>query len=433
MAKDMKTFTELIGTYLSPYLGVLLVITISVSLGLLALFILHTVTFWLSTDPEIAFHKARDYAGYASSGWNSFRTLYNGGKQIAFHWVPGWNTIAKHMIEPGIWIGLDVISQIFANQHYKGIIADVDNFDGESVPFRGHYCGNAIRNDDGSISGFEEKSETTIMYCAFESAELWAGKLNIAQSSDPTNIIFNNTLILSTAHARKLQAYFAESGIVSGEGDSMFPALNLGPLLEAIAEIAAVTSIVETTLYDIAAHVIYTILSELAQVMFNIVQIVIRAVAAVLMSLVSSGALQTIIKAGVDLLLTLVIYVAVPLLLAILDMIVCLINFMQPGTWPDQLTCIEQTCFLESGNIGTQHISLIPFPLPCAHLHQAGIPLPCGSFRGRDFHVALTTHKALEYLAFCMHDLLTLSSELFAQVQKSSQHSQACQSSPRPW
>ena len=333
---EQVSFAEFLGQYCSPFLGILLVIAVGVAIGLTALFILHSVTIWLSTDPVIAFHNARLYAGYTSTGWNSVRTLYNGGKKIAFYWVPGWNTWAKHMVEPGIYIGLDVISQVFAGHHYEGIIRDVDDGEG-GVPFRGHYCGNAIRNDAGGVAGYEQRTDETTVYCSFKAAEMWAGELGVTESADPVNAISNgSTLLFSTAHARKLQEMFTEPNI---EGDSMFPALNLGPVLEAVQEISGVMSMIQTTAYDIAAHVIFTVLSELAVVLWNLIQVLIRALASVVMSLVNSGALQTIIKAGLDLLMTLVVYVALPLLMAIIDLIMCIINFTQPSTWPEQLDC----------------------------------------------------------------------------------------------
>lgn len=332
---EQSSFSELLGQFVSPTLGIGIIVAVAVLVGLLSLFFLHSATIWTSTDPEVAFHRARNFAGYVSSGWNSYRTLYNGGKKVVFYLVPGWNTMAKHMIEPGIHIAIDVISQVFAGHHFEGIIADEDRKGG--VPFRGHYCGKPIRNSDGSVTGFEPRSELTTKYCSFESEAIWAGELGATPSTDGINAISNDTLIFSTAHARKLQALFTESN--TEEGESMFPALMLGPLLEAISEISAVVSLVTTTFYDIAAHIIYTVLSELATLIFNVVQVVIRAVAAVVMSLISSGALQTLIKAGLDLLLTLVVYVAIPLLISVLDLIVCIINFIQPGTWPEQLRC----------------------------------------------------------------------------------------------
>lgn len=329
------SFAELAGSYCSPAIGIAIVVAVGVSIALISLFIVHSVTIWISTDPVTAFHKARTAAGYTSTGWNSFRTLYNSGKKLAFSWVPAHNTMAKHLVEPGVWIGLDIISQVFAGHHYRGIIKDSSEPGG--VPFRGHTCGNAIRNDQGALAGYGSMTEDTVKFCSFDAATVWAGQLGVKESSDPVNAISNGTtLLLSTAHARKLQQIFTESSL---EGESMFPAINLGPVLEAVQEITAVISLIQTTAYDIAAHVIFTIMSELAVVIWNLIQILVRTAASVIMALVSSGAVQTLIKAGIDLLLMLVVHVGLPLLLAALDLVLCGIDLAMPGTWPKQLAC----------------------------------------------------------------------------------------------
>lgn len=332
---DQQSFADLLGNYVSPAIGIAIVVAVGVSIALVSLFVVHSVTFWISADPVKAFHKARAAAGYTATGWNSFRTLYNSGKKLAFSWVPAHNTMAKHLVEPGVWIGLDIISQVFAGHHYRGIIKDSSEPGG--VPFRGHTCGNAIRNDQGALAGYGSMTEDTTKFCSFEAATVWAGELGVEESSDPVNAISNGTtLLLSTAHARKLQQIFTESSL---EGESMFPAINLGPVLEAVQEITAVISLIQTTAYDIAAHVIFTIMSELAVVIWNLIQILVRTAASVIMALVSSGAIQTLLKAGIDLLLMLVIHVGLPLLLAALDLVLCGIDLAMPGTWPKQLAC----------------------------------------------------------------------------------------------
>ena len=332
---DQPSIGAFLGDYCTPYLGVALVIAVGVAVALLALFILHSVTLWISTDPEVAFHRARQWAGFYSSGWNSVRTLYNGGKKVAFYWVPSWNMMAKHMIEPAVYIGLDVMSQIFAGHHYEGIITDSTSASAGGVPFRGHYCGLPTRNAQGQISGYQPLADTTVKWCSFLSQEVWSTGLGMTETADPTNAVANGTsLLFSTAHARKLQEIFTET---EQEGGSMFASLNLGPLLMAVQEISGVVSLIFTTAYDIAAHVIFVILSELAVLLWNMAQLLVRAVAGAIMALVASGALQTLLKVGLDLLMTLVFYVALPMLLATLDIIICIINFIQPGTWPKQL------------------------------------------------------------------------------------------------
>ena len=111
---ESSTLSEFVGSYFSPAIGIGLLIAVGLIISLLAIFVLHTLTLWASADPEVAFHRARLALGFVSSGWNSAQTLYNALNKVAFSWVPTWNHFAKHMIEPAVFIGLDVISQVFA-------------------------------------------------------------------------------------------------------------------------------------------------------------------------------------------------------------------------------------------------------------------------------------------------------------------------------
>lgn len=233
----------------------------------------------------------------------------------------------------------------------------------------GHYCGEPTRRPDGTINGYNQMSDQTARYCAFKSAELWATELGAVKSDDPVNMMTNqSTLLLSTAHARKLQGLLSDAEIArlqadgidtasqQYEGGSMFPAMPLGPLLEAVQEFTGVFTMVQTTVLDITMHVVYTIMSELAVLIWNLIQTLARAVASVAMALFGGGGgvVKTLLKAGLDLLMTMVIYVAIPLLMAILDLFLCLINFLQPGTWPEQLKCVETVCFKEDGDVGAE-------------------------------------------------------------------------------
>lgn len=170
----------------------------------------------------------------------------------------------------------------------------------------------------------------------------------------------------------------------------MFGALNLGPLLEAVKEITGFVAMITTTYTDVLMHVVFTVLSELAIMIWNSLQIAIRAVASVVMTLVSSGALQTILKTGLDLLMTLVVYVALPALMAILDLFMCMpaaprappavcarpiadaavpcrslpgiMNFIQPDTWAKQLSCVKSICFQADGDVGGRRRATPPPP-----------------------------------------------------------------------
>lgn len=334
MVYEQPFFADVVKGVISPTTALVLTTALSVAVGLFVLFILHSLSIWLSTDPETAFHAARMFAGYGSTLWNTARALTIIVMKISTRWIPGWNTMAKHMIEPAVNIGIDIMSQVFAHKHFEGLITNDNGPTG--VPFRGHYCGKPLYNDQGAFIGTGGLDDATKKFCSFAAADLYAGEVGASPSSDGNNAITNDTLILSTAHARKLQAI---AGRALNEGDSMFPAIPLGPLLQAVQEIAGIFSIIQTTAYDIAAHVIYTILSETAVVIFNVGQIIIRTLASVVMSLVTSGALTSLIKSGLDFLVALVVHVALPLLFAGLDLVLCLVNMIQPGTWVEQLKC----------------------------------------------------------------------------------------------
>lgn len=226
---------------------------------------------------------------------------------------------------------------------------------------QGHYCGEPTRRADGTIAQTALPDAQTSKFCGFKSAEIWAGNLGAVSSSDPTNIIANeSTLLLSTAHARKLQQLLSDAQIAAlqkdnintaqqqYEGGSMFPAIALGPLLEAVQEITGMLAMLKTTVLDITMHVAYTILSELAILIWNTLQVLARAVASIAMALFSGGGevVKTLLKAGLDLLMTLIIYVAIPMLMATLDLIMCFLNFVQPGTWPKQLRCSKFHAYL---------------------------------------------------------------------------------------
>ena len=342
--QPQKPFLVLLSEVVSPLLAVLLLVVVALALGFLSLNLLHSIFIWAGgSNPERAFHRARTVVAATSSAWNSARLVYNGALNIGTFLVPSWNLMAKHSTEPLIWISLEVVSQIFAGSHYDGIIEDQGD-----TRFRGHRCGTAVRDASGQIVGFERPDDTTAVFCTL-SPELWAETLQIGSTSSPTQLLGNDSLVLSVAQARRMQELLPEN-----EGDAFLPVLNLGPFLEAIQEITGVITLVLTTGFDIFWHVVYTVLSEAAALIFNAVQTIVRSLAAVVMAMVSSGALKSLLTSGLDLIIILVVYVALPLLFAALDTFMCIIDFVSPAGWPAQLRCIERTCFKEDGDIGAE-------------------------------------------------------------------------------
>ena len=114
--------------YCTPGLGLLLVAAVTLTAGLLALFTIHAVTFWLSTDPERAFHTARRLVGWYATAWNTYRDLYNNAVYVGTRFIPAWNAMAKHAVEPVVFVALDVVSVVFAHKHYQGVLSEAYRF-----------------------------------------------------------------------------------------------------------------------------------------------------------------------------------------------------------------------------------------------------------------------------------------------------------------
>lgn len=326
-------------SYLTPSCGTYALLLAAVAIAFIALLTLHALTLWLSADPQRAFHLARRLVGWYSTAWNSFGDLYNGAIFVGTRFVPAFNVLAKHVVEPTVYISLDVASLVFAQHHYEGMISE------SSVPFLGHYCGDPATG--GKMDG------TTAQFCTLRTLDEWAAELGAEPTSDAQAVVDSTNrskLLLSTAQVRRLAQFLPDDS----NGRSIFPHLHLAPLADAVAHLGTALVVLSSTVADVTMHVAYTVLSEIAVLLWNLAQILLKALAQVVMAVIRSGVLQSVLRAGVDLLVVLVVYVALPILLAIIDVFLCAINLIMPSTWAEQLECIERTCFTESGDFGAE-------------------------------------------------------------------------------
>ena len=295
---------------------------IAVFVALFALYALHQLTIWLSTDPVRAFHVAKRLTKGMAAVWDTSRVLYNGGIDVLVSILPLWNMAAVHIVQPIAFISLDVVSLVFMNQHYKGIITDTDTF-------QGHVCDPA-------------KPESAA-WCA--DVARYAANLGIVRAEASAVIDNQTTLVLSTAQARRLSAAY---------GESVIGALPIQPLLDGIEDIAGMLLLVGATVADIGFHIVYTILSEVAVLIWNMMMVLIRAAAGAIMQIFSSGIVGDLLKIGIDILVVLVVHIAIPLLLFGLNAIMCLFDYFAPQGWAAQLQCISNTCFQENGDLGLE-------------------------------------------------------------------------------
>ena len=134
-----ETFASETAEAISLFLSTNGLVLIAVVLALFAIFTVHQFTTWLSTDPVRAFHLARRLAALASSIWNTIRTIANAGIDVVTSFIPTFNLVAIHAVQPTVFVALDVFSLVFTGSEYKGIIKDPSTFEG-------HVCDGTVES-----------------------------------------------------------------------------------------------------------------------------------------------------------------------------------------------------------------------------------------------------------------------------------------------
>lgn len=322
-------------------------VIIAVTIALAALYVIHQLFVWLNTDPVRSFHFAKILTTYASSGWNTAGTMYNSMNDIVVATLPLRNSIAMHVVQPAVFTAMEVGTLVFFGHHYNGILPS----DGAGS-FQGHTCeANAIDNT----------------WCGL--SQTYADNIGLA-SETGGNVLHNGTtLVLSTASARRLQQLSGESII----GD-----IPIQPLIDALEDISAAALVVGAQIADVAAHIIFSILEEAAVLIWNALQIAVKAIGSAVMQIFSSGIVQNLLSLGIDILMVLFVHIALPLLMTALNMLMCLIQYLQPGTWPEEMACVERACFRENGDLGTfalEHAHIVTAPGPSRSLTSPHGPL----------------------------------------------------------
>lgn len=219
------------------------------------------------------------------------------------------------MIQPLVYIGLDVLSLAFTKKSYTGIISEDD------VPWEGYNCA-----EDGSLG---------------QDAE-WCGKLSYYAdqlgytTGQSDSFVSNSSIVLSTRMARRLSEI---------TGEPIVGVLDLGQLADAVQAILASVVVLLGTLSDIVFHVAWTVLSEVFELLFDLFMTVVKAISAMFLMLIRSGAFKVLLRIGIELLIILLIDIGIPLLIKSIELLLCFVDFTQISGWDEQLDCIERTCF----------------------------------------------------------------------------------------
>lgn len=284
-------------------------VVIALAIGFITLFIVHQVSLWISLDPERAFHGAKSLVQVYASGYDTTANIWNAFAEVLLVAIPGWNAGVQYVLQPLVFTALDVLSIAFTHQPYGGVITE------DQVPYEGFVC-----PPDGSL----------------DKASEWCGKLSFysaqlgVASGSTSSFVGNSTVTLSTQTARRLSEV---------TGNPVVGVLDLSMLVDAIQSLLGAAIVLVGTLSDVVFHVVWTVLSEVFEILFNLFITVTKALAGAAMMLVRSGVLTTVMKLGMDLLVVLLTDIIIPYFIAMLSAVMCIIDYTQVAGWTTQMDC----------------------------------------------------------------------------------------------
>ena len=273
---------------------------------LLGVFLIHQLFFWLSQNPENAFNYAALFVDVLEIVWDLTSILYNAVADIVNSAVaPIWNAFSFYVIEPSVTLVLEVFSLIFLRKQYTGFIPD------DALPYGGFVC------DPNS-----------------QPSSLWCGRFNAYNQrlNNGDSLTAESSVTFGTATARRLSE-------ISGEADFDVPSVSSGELVGALDGVSTQGIVMGGSAFDVLFAVLYEVFSTSAVFIFDAVYTIFKVLFEVFKMIIKSGLLQTLIGIGVDFILIAALEIYVPLLIAMVDAVVCMFQLFMWSTWKEQLEC----------------------------------------------------------------------------------------------
>ena len=206
--------------------------------------------------------------------------------------IPLWNSGSNYIVEPAVYILLDVFSLIFTGNAYGGLITEA------SVPYAGFDC---------------KESTESQSWCG--NFDYYEARLQDADASGSTFV--ENSIVLGAATSRRLSEL---------TGEVIVPVLDLSEMTNGLTLLSSSLITMLGSLGDTLMHVLYTVLSEVAVFILDLLVIILKELMKVIMMIVQSGVLEDIINVAVDILTIFIIKVAIPLIMAAIDLLMCALD-----------------------------------------------------------------------------------------------------------
>ena len=250
------------------------------------------------------------------------RILWNGGVDVFNAGViPMWNTATYYLIEPTVTLSLEVFSLVFMRQHWEGIMTE------EDFPYNGLDC---TANAEaaawcGRYSFYKAELEAPDRAAVFADESQSFARRMMLEVPD------NHTFTFGLATARRLQEQ-------SGGGFSA-PTFPTTALTAALNELAVFFVTMVPSLLDVVFGVLGDIIKTSFSVLMDALFLILKQVMTVLKMIVKSGMITTLVTLGVDFLVIGLTEIALPMLFAAIDMLMCALDYFKPSGWNDQLEC----------------------------------------------------------------------------------------------
>lgn len=298
---------------------------------LLLIFILHQLFFWLGNDPEKAFSYATLLIDVSETSWDIIGIIYNPFADIVNALVaPLWNAAVYYVLEPVIFLVLEVFSLVFLRHKYRAPISE------DSFPYGGFVCDTSDASTAwcGRFSAYNERLIGGPSLSNEQSMAFGAGPEAAARrlAQEAVNITF------SIAFARRLSE-------MSGTVDVDVPATDTTEIIGALDGVSTQSIVMGGSGFDLLFGVLYNVFETSAVFIFDAIFLTMKTVFEILKFLIKSGALQFIISIGIDFILIMGLEVGLPMIFAMMDGLVCLFQLFLWNTWEEQLRCGARTPF----------------------------------------------------------------------------------------
>jgi hypothetical protein len=278
----------------------------------LLLFVLHQLFLWVDQDPETAFERAAFLLEVVELGWDTLGVLVNSVIDVSnAALIPIWNAYTFYVVEPVVILVLEVFSVIFFSHHYEGVI------DEAGFPYQGLDCTSSVQ------------------------AMAWCGRYHAYEQAlinDESGFVNKSQIFLGLGTARRLSE-------LSGVGEFATPSFEIDGVTDALTQVGTLAIVAAAPLADVAAAILDDVIVSSASAIFDAVFLLLKSLLETFKMLVKSGLLTFAVGVGVDFLVIYYLYYQLPLFLAGLDFIMCMVDFFFPSGWGEQLRCAESNCF----------------------------------------------------------------------------------------